>query len=58
MYECGIRFVTLRDKGRLRVFEKGVLRKKLWLKRDEVIGEWRKVHNEEIYAILLLTKYY
>jgi len=53
-----IQFVTLRDKGRLIVFEKGVLRKKLWLKRDEVAGEWRKLRNEEIYAILLLTKYY
>jgi hypothetical protein len=40
------------------VFEKGVLRRKLWLKRDEVTGEWRKLHNEELYAILLLIKYY
>jgi len=58
LYECGTRFVTLRDKHRLRVYEKGVLRNKFWLKRDEVTGEWRKLHNEEFYVILLLTKYY
>ena len=42
----------------MRVYEKGVLRNKFWLKRDEVTGEWRKLHNEEFYVILLLTKYY
>jgi hypothetical protein len=30
------------------VFENRVLRKKFGPKRDEVIGEWRKVHNEEL----------
>jgi hypothetical protein len=33
---------------RLRVFENRVLRKAFGLKRDEVIGEWRKLHNEEL----------
>ena len=42
----------------MRVYEKAILRKKFWLKRDEVTGEWRKLHNVELYAILLLTKYY
>jgi hypothetical protein len=32
---------------------KEVLRKKFWLKRDEVKGEWRKLHNDELYAVLL-----
>jgi hypothetical protein len=26
----------------------GVLRRISWLKRDEVTGEWRKLHNEEL----------
>jgi len=29
------------------MFVNGVLRRKFWLKRDEVTGEWRKLHNEE-----------
>jgi hypothetical protein len=30
------------------VFENRVLRKIFGLKRDEVTGEWRKMHNEEL----------
>jgi hypothetical protein len=40
--------VTLREEYRLRVFEIRVLRIMLGLKRDEVIGGWRKLHNEEL----------
>jgi hypothetical protein len=32
----------------MRVFENRVLRKIFRLKRDEVTGEWRKLHNEEL----------
>jgi hypothetical protein len=32
----------------LKVFENRVLRQVLGLKRDEVIGEWRKLQNEEL----------
>jgi hypothetical protein len=35
-------------KHRRRVFENSVLRKIFGLKRDEVTGEWRKLHNEEL----------
>jgi hypothetical protein len=35
-------------KCRLRVFENGVLRRIFGSKSDEVIEEWRKVHNEEL----------
>jgi hypothetical protein len=38
----------LRDKSRLRVFENRVLRRIFGPKRDEVTGEWRKLHNEEL----------
>jgi len=33
---------------RLRVFENRVLRRVFGPKRDEVTGEWRKLHNEEL----------
>jgi len=38
----------LREKRRLRVFEKRMLRRVFGPKRDEVTGEWRKLHNEEL----------
>jgi hypothetical protein len=37
----------LREERRLRVFENGVLRRIFGPKRDEVRGEWRKLHKEE-----------
>jgi hypothetical protein len=40
--------LTLREERRLRVFESRVLRKIFKPKRDEVMGEWRKLHNEEL----------
>jgi hypothetical protein len=33
---------------RLRVFENRVLRRMFGPKRDEVTGDWRKLHNEEL----------
>jgi hypothetical protein len=38
----------LRDERRLKVFENRVLRRIFGLKRDEVTGEWRELHNEEL----------
>jgi hypothetical protein len=35
----------------LRVFENRVLRRIFGLKRDEVIGGWRKMHNEELHNL-------
>jgi len=43
--------LTLREEQRLRVFENRVLRKIFGSKRDEVTGEWRRLHKEEIYDI-------
>jgi hypothetical protein len=37
----------LREESRLRVFENRTLRRIFWLKRDEVTGDWRKLHNEK-----------
>jgi hypothetical protein len=40
--------LILREEHRLRVFENRVLRKIFAPKRDEVTGEWRNMHNEEL----------
>ena len=47
-YWCETWSLTLRDGRRLRMFENRVLRRVFWPKRDEVTGEWRKLHNEEL----------
>ncbi|KAJ4428134.1 hypothetical protein ANN_24148 [Periplaneta americana] len=47
LYGC----LTLRGEQRLRVFENQVLRKIFGVKRDEVTGEWRKLHNTELHAL-------
>jgi hypothetical protein len=41
----------LREEHRLRVFQNRVLRRILVPKRDEVTGEWRKLHNEELNGL-------
>jgi hypothetical protein len=38
----------LREERRLSVFENRVLRKIFGPKRDELTGEWKKQHNEEL----------
>jgi hypothetical protein len=48
LYECETWSLTLKKERRLRVFENRVLRKVFGLKRDEVTGVWRKLHNEEL----------
>jgi len=40
--------LTLRKERRMRVFENRVLRRSSGSMRDEVTGEWRKLHNEEL----------
>jgi len=45
LYGCETWLLTLREERRLRVFEKRVLRRVFGPKRDEVTGEWRKLHN-------------
>jgi hypothetical protein len=41
----------LREECRLRVFENKVLRRIFGPKRDEVTGEWRRLHNKELYDL-------
>ena len=48
LYGCETWSLTLRGERRLRVFENRVLRRIFDPKMDEVTGEWRKLHNEEL----------
>ena len=48
LYGCETWSLSLREESRLRVFENRVLRGVFGPKRDEVTGEWRKLHNEEL----------
>jgi hypothetical protein len=43
--------LALREEHGLRVFENRVLRRIFGPKRDEVTGEWRKLHNEELHNL-------
>ena len=48
LYGCETWSLTLREERRLRLFENRVLRRVFGPKRDEVTGEWRKLHTEEL----------
>jgi hypothetical protein len=48
LYGCETWSLTLREEQRLRVFENRVLRRIFGPKRDEMTGEWRRLHNEEL----------
>ena len=48
LYGCETRSLTLREERKLRVFENKVLRRIFGPRRDEVTGEWRRLHNEEL----------
>ena len=47
----------MREEHRLKVYENRVLRGIFGSKRDEVTGEWRKLHNEELNDLYCSPKY-
>jgi hypothetical protein len=51
LYGCETWSLTLREEHRLRVLENRALRRIFRPKRDEVTGEWRKLHNEELHDL-------
>jgi hypothetical protein len=51
LYGCESWSLTLREECRLRVFENMVLRRIFGPKKVEVTGEWRRLHNNELYAL-------
>jgi len=48
LYGCETWSLTLREERKLRVFENMLLRRIFGPRRDEVRGEWRRLHNEEL----------
>jgi hypothetical protein len=48
LYGCETWSLTIREEHRLRVLENRVLSRIFGPKRDEVTGEWRQLHNEEL----------
>ena len=53
LYGCETWSLTLGEERRLRRFENSVLRRLFEPKRDEVTGERRKLHNEELNDLYL-----
>jgi hypothetical protein len=51
LYGCETWSFTLMEENRLRMSENRVLRRMFGSKRDEVTGEWRKLHNEELHIL-------
>jgi hypothetical protein len=51
LYGCETWSPALREGHRLRVFENRALRGIFGPKRDEVTGEWRKLHSEELHNL-------
>jgi hypothetical protein len=51
LYGCETWSLTVREEHRLRVFEQRVLRRIFGPRRDEVTGDWRKLHNEELHNL-------
>jgi hypothetical protein len=54
LYGCETWSLTFKEERRLRVFENRVLRRIFGPKRDEVTGECRKLHNEELNGLYSL----
>ena len=48
LYGCETWSLTLWEERKLRVFEMLVLRRIFGPRRDEVTGEWKRLHNEEL----------
>jgi hypothetical protein len=51
LYGCEAWSITLREENRLRVLENRVLRRIFGANRDEVKGEWRKLHSGELHIL-------
>jgi PAS domain-containing protein len=50
-YGCETLSLTFSEEDRLRVFENWVLSRIFGLKRDEVMGGWRQLYNEELHDL-------
>jgi len=50
LFWCEAWSVTLREEHRLWVFENRVLRRLFGPKKEEETGDWRWLHNKELYS--------
>jgi hypothetical protein len=50
LYGCESWSLTLREECRLRIVKNRVLRR-IFGPKDEVTGEWRRLHNKELYTL-------
>jgi hypothetical protein len=53
LYRCETWSLTLREECRLRVFGNRVLRRIFGANRDKIRGEWKRIHNKELYDLYL-----
>jgi len=51
LYRCETWSLTLREERKLRVFENKMLRRIFGPKKDDIIREWRKLHNMELNGL-------
>jgi hypothetical protein len=51
LYGCAAWSLTLREEHRLRIVENRVLRRIFGPKEEDLTGEWRRLHNEELYDL-------
>jgi hypothetical protein len=51
LYGCETWTLTLRKERRMRVFENRAFKRIFGSKKDEVTGDWRKLHNEELHDV-------
>jgi hypothetical protein len=51
LYGCETWSLTLKEENRLRVFQNRVLRRIFGGKREEVAGDWKRLHNEELHNL-------
>jgi hypothetical protein len=54
VYGCETWSLTLREESRMRFFDNRVPRRIFEPKRDEIKGEWRRLHNEELNDVYSL----
>jgi hypothetical protein len=55
LYGCETWSLTLRDEHIMMVFENRVLRRIYGPKREEVVGDLRRLHNEELHNLYTLS---
>jgi hypothetical protein len=52
LYGCETCTLTIREEHRLRVFENRVQKRKFGTIRDELVGSWGKLYNEELHKLI------